>query len=357
VGGAGAAPADARPAAPDAGVAAKQAPAPAAVALDGGAHALGAAGSPLPDRARAVLAALRGEELAMPDEHYYHTNEWRHDILGPLLRGLGGAYIGVGADQNFTMAYLAGAELILLVDFDPRIPWLHRIYEVLVPASETADALVERFSDRSEDATVAELRAALGSDPEAEAVVGHFRRYRRLWHGYLGRVRRRAIDHAPFGWLADPEAFAYTQRMFRDGRVVARAGDVTGETTLRGMGTALRELGVPAQVVYFSNAEQFFTYSPSFVANVQSLPASPSSVVVRTTRHARLANAEADSWHYVVQDLSDFRERLETGAYPRSVSMIADLLSAGHRFVGREGLSVIDRTIPRHEAERAREGH
>jgi hypothetical protein len=302
-----------------------------------------------------VLAALPGEQLAMPDEHYFHTNEWRHDILAPRLRGLGGAYIGVGADQNYTMAYLAGSELILLIDFDPRIPRLHRIYEVLVPESLTADDLVEHFSEGSAEATMVMLREALGDDPDAEAIVEQFRTYRRPWHDYLGRVRRRAIDHVPFGWLGDPAAYSWVQRMFREGRVVARAGDVTGETTLRGMGRALRELGMPAQVVYFSNAEQFFTYSPSFVANIQSLPASPASIVVRTTRHARLTNAEADSWHYVVQDLTDFRERLETGAYPRSVSMTADLLAAGHQFVGRDGLSVIDRTVPRHEAEHAQE--
>ena len=34
--------------------------------------------------------------------HYLWSNERRHDLFFPLLHGLGGAYMGVGGDQNHT---------------------------------------------------------------------------------------------------------------------------------------------------------------------------------------------------------------------------------------------------------------
>jgi formylglycine-generating enzyme required for sulfatase activity len=302
--------------------------------------------------ARAVLAAIPDEELELPDEHYYHSNEWRHDLLEPRLRGLGGVFMGVGADQCYTMAGMAGSELLLLVDFDPRIPRLHRIYEVLVTASSTGDDLVERFSPEAADASAALLRERLREGAETEAVVSQFARFREPWYEYLQRVRRLERDGRPFGWLADQAMYDHIRTLFEGGRVVARAGDVTGERTVRGMGRAAERLGLPVQVYYLSNAEQFFPYSESFIENVRSLPAGPRSVVVRTTRHARLPNAPADTWHYVVQDLLDFRERLDTGVYLRSTSLIWDLVSSRPSVIGRTGISNITSAVPMREVER-----
>lgn len=327
-------------------------PSSAAKGLTNAAGALGSIDSPLPSKAKQLLSKLPAEELAFPDEHYYHSNEWRHDLLEPSLRGLGGAFVGVGADQNFTMAALAGSELILVVDFDPRIPRLHQIYEVLVPASATPDELLARFDEGSAEATSEMLREALAGDPNAEAIVTQFQRHRSRWRIYLGRVRRLTRGGAqgpePFGWLADHRMYSTVRNMFTNGRVIARAGDVTGETTLRSMGRTLSELGVPVNVLYLSNAEQFFPFSESFVNNIRSLPTTQRSVVVRTTRHSRLPNARGDRWHYIVHDFDDYRTRLESGEYPRDNALLADLLSAGPRFIGRDGLSHFTKAVPTH---------
>lgn len=285
----------------------------------------------------------------MPDDHYFHTNEWRHDLLEPHLRGLGGGYIGVGADQNYTMAALAEAELLLLVDFDPRIPRLHRILGVLVLASETSEALLSHFEEDARDAAVELIRREIGGE-EGEACASQFRRFRARWGEYLGRVGRLEHNGQPFGWLARAEHYRWIRRMFREGRIVARAGDVTGATTLRSMGRFLNRVGMAAQVLYFSNAEQFFPFNASFAENVRSLPTTPRSVVVRTTRHARLSNAHGDSWHYIVHGLDDFSDRLDTGNYPHASAILSDLLAAGPPAIGRNGISVMTtETVPRRQ--------
>ena len=39
--------------------------------------------------------------------HFLKSNERRHDLFFSALRGIGGGYLGVGADQNFTLAAIA----------------------------------------------------------------------------------------------------------------------------------------------------------------------------------------------------------------------------------------------------------
>jgi len=311
--------------------------------------------APLSADARAALDALPNEDIDAPGEFYYRSNEWRHDLLVPELDGRGGAYVGVGSDQCYTLAAMAGSKLIVAVDYDPRIRLVHAIYQVLVPASETPDALVARFTPEAREETEAMLREGLAAHPQVDRIVRMFRNIRSDMHPYLERVQSKSADRLPTGrhgsWLADPAYYAHVRSLFRGGRVVARTGDVTAQTTLRAVGQTLARLEVPVRVLYYSNAEQFFRYTDSFQENVRTLPTDERTLVVRTIRHPRLPNADGDRWHYVVQGIVDFRERIESGAYPRSQHMLEDLVRAGEPFVGEE-LSRLTTETPRVRLER-----
>jgi hypothetical protein len=305
---------------------------------------------PLSDAARARLDALPTESIAPPPEFYFRTNERRHDLLANELANLGGAVVGVGSDQLYTLAAQTRASLIVGVDYDERIPLVHAIYSVLVPEAETPEALTALFSAANAASTRALLEARLASHPRKDDALRLFDRLRDDWEGYLPGVSRRVRQGVVGSWLADPAHYAHVRALFRAGRVVARCGDLTGETTVRAVGAALRELGVPVRVFYLSNADQFFPYGAGFRANLDALPTDERSVVVRTLRHPRLPNATNDRWHYVVQPVSDLRARLETGAYVRSQLLAEDLIHAGR---GREGgFSRLDATVPAYVASR-----
>jgi hypothetical protein len=109
------------------------------------------------------------------------------------------------------------------------------------------------------------------------------------------------------------------------------------------------------RVVYLSNAEQFFDYTPEFIRNMRSLPVDDRSVLLRTDRSRKLKRAPGGRWHYVVHDFRDFLERIETGAYPRSFALIADLIAAGPPALGETGVSTINRHIPRRMLQLVRE--
>lgn len=300
-------------------------------------------GQPLSDEARAALAALPTERIQPPDEFYYRSNERRHDLVASAIADLGGATIGVGSDQLYTLAAMSNASLIVGVDYDSRIPMMHAVYQVLVPISETPQALIDQFDDAHERETLARLEAEL---PEGEKVkiLRIFRRIRTQMHTYLSRVARRIREGRPASWLADDALYAHVRALFVGGRVVARTGDVTGTTTLRSVGETLTRLEVPVGVLYFSNAEQFFEYTEDFRANIAALPVTEGTLVVRTIRHQEIANAEDDRWHYVIQDFGDFRARIDTGAYPRSTLLLEDLVAA-EEHVGA-GISRLSSDVP-----------
>jgi hypothetical protein len=127
--------------APAPSLARRAVPAPAAASVP----ASGALSAEL----RARLARIPDEGTPDPGEHYPVSNEWRHDLWLPAIRDLGGIFVGVGPDQCYTLAAMQNASLALLVDFDPMVPLVHRMYAVLVPASDTPDALVARFRTRT----------------------------------------------------------------------------------------------------------------------------------------------------------------------------------------------------------------
>src|SRR5438105_2041756 len=83
--------------------------------------------APLTAEQRALLKAPRGEGSYRVRSHFLWSNEQRHDLFFDRIRGLGGGYLGVGADQNYTLAAVAAAEMVWLIDLDPAVVLLHRL--------------------------------------------------------------------------------------------------------------------------------------------------------------------------------------------------------------------------------------
>jgi hypothetical protein len=302
---------------------------------------------------------VAAEATPAPDEHYPCSNEWRHDLFFPAIRDVGGAFVGVGTDQCYTLAAVQDAEMIWIVDFDEIVPRIHRMYGVFVRASATPDELRGWFAEEREDEAMERIVLDLGGDgcversdgsacsaAEARRVAREYRRNRGRFAQYLAHVAILRRDGAPTSWLSDPALYARVRALFLANRVVARTGDVTGEVTLRGVGAAAERLGIPVRVLYLSNAERFFGYTPGFVANVRALPTDERSMVLRTFRHARAVYPEDDTWHYLSHPMPDFVARLDLG-YRRGQQIVSDAIAGG---LGPSGGTTIGPSTPRRYA-------
>jgi formylglycine-generating enzyme len=265
--------------------------------------------TPLPAAWAERLAALRPDpppEKLNRDSHFVVSDERYHRLFRDAVADRGGIYIGVGTDQNYTMAAWARPELLILLDFDQVIVDLHAVYRLaFLAATDTADFLALWSKD---DPRLPALIDAEWTDPVER------RRYRKAWRAGRRNVprrlgmQRRLMSKVDVPWfLSDEAQFRWVADMYRAGRVVAVRGDLTGELTMRDIAAAARDLGLPVRVLYLSNAETYFPiYPPSYRRNMAELPMDERSMVLRT--YPTMPSWSPDPlYEYVIQSGPNFQ--------------------------------------------------
>lgn len=325
-------------------------------ATDAGAAAVAEPAGLGPAKLAMLDANAREKLLAGPadppipvDTHYVQSNETRHDLFAEFVANKGGAYVGVGSDQNYTMMATARAELAFLLDIDYRVVDLHRIYEVLIPLHEQPRSLVDAWHKRNEAATKAVLAEAFADldDRERKRLLGGFLTARETVYRHLERVIARERDGKPSTWLSDADNYAHVRAMYQTGRVRMMSGNLAGEVSLQTVAAACKALGENVTVLYMSNAEEYFKYIAPFVASIDALPIDPEqSVVLRTIYSKKWVHA--DLWAYQVQPLADFRTRLADKKNRSRGPMLryAEIDGALDKQTGAEGLTLVALTRP-----------
>ena len=279
------------------------------------------------------------------DKHYVKTNEGRHDVWFPYIDGLGGAYVGVGADQNFTLIAAAKSEFVFLIDIDHRVTENHRVYEVLIENAPTPTDLLAAFDARNEANTVALLESAFAEldEDERQTLIRGYQASRKTLFKHLSHVAKRSRDGVPTTWLSDPAAYDWVRRLFLADRVRIMAGDLTGQTSMKTIGEVTHAMGVPVRVLYLSNAEEYFKYHAGrYRQNVRGLARDADSIVLRTLYGKDFTHADS-LWNYQVQTLEDFAGRLQREDLRSRNPMLRDAEAKGEfeRDVGQKGVSVV----------------
>lgn len=286
---------------------------------------------PVSAEQRAVMLAGDEEPRITTTDHYVKTNERRHDVWFPYIADKRGIYVGVAADQNYTLIAVAKSEFVFLMDLDWRITELHRAYEVLIEASETAEILHSRFLAKNEEESVALIQAALEDQLGAEQlrqVTMSWRSARETVYLHLQNVIARKQDGVATSWLSNPDYYAHIRKLYQSDRVRMLVGDLTGPTTLKTIAKAAEGLGLPVNVVYLSNAEEYYDYTSQYRSNIHALPSTDQSVLLRTIYSKKWVHADA-LWNYQVQPLADYKARLENPKNTRRTRMLDNAAADG----------------------------
>ena len=299
---------------------------------------------PLSASEQTRLAAGAQDEPIPVEIHYIQSNETRHDLFFPYLEQLGGAFVGVGSDQSFTMAAAAEAELLLMIDIDHRVVDLHQIYAVLIPEAKSPQALVDAFEGDAQESVLARLEEAFAerTPSERRRLLQGYRASRETVLRHLQRVIDRSVDGRPASWLSNRAMFEHIQTLYRSGRVRVMPGNLVGDASMQTIAAVTRDLDIPVRALYLSNAEEYFRYTKQFVANIEALPFDDRSVVLRTI-YAKTWE-HADLWAYQVQPATDFVQRLgdRSTATTRKVMLrYADRDGAIDYTPGPKGLSLL----------------
>lgn len=248
--------------------------------------------------------------------HYVYSNEARHDVWRPFLRGLGGGYVGVGTDQNFTLIALAKSRLVWLFDYDPVAVWMNLIHRAMIVKSPTRAGYRARWYRKYRRKNMALLRTFYKGHPDQKKILWVFRNWRGSINAYL---RRRNKIHLRLlrkkkplfsHWLDRKETYQYVRQMFLQRRIRILKGDLLRNNTMRNIGRVSHALKMPVRALYLSNAEQFWPFVKAYKNNVKSLLMDRRSLVLRTLGTSRFGAPLEYVWIYITQKGRDFQKRI-----------------------------------------------
>ena len=249
------------------------------------------------------------------------TNEDRLDLLEPHVRDIGGAYVGVGSTQNFTLAAWAKSEWIWLMDFTRVVVATNKIHIAFLQECPTPEEFRKLWEPGSKAKAMEVIEKHYAGQPDYDLI-------RKAWStsGPFQRRRFRYDDviHKKFnfhGWLNSKETYDHIRGLALKGRIQAVRGDLKGPITVKSIAEQAKKMGIVFRIMYFSNAEEYFPLGDDFRSNWLSLPVDEKSMVVRTISVYRgklpwAPGSELSTdrgFHYVLQSAPHFQKWLKEG--------------------------------------------
>jgi hypothetical protein len=281
--------------------------------------------APLPEEVRERFASLPSDPK--PDElirnsHYWISNELNQHIWHEHVKDLGGAYLGVGTDQNYMLAGWAKSDLVVVVDFDAAIADLHQVYGLFFQEAETYDDFYQRWSPAREAEGLALIDERYAERPDLKQIRKSYKIARQLVWARL-RIVRKAYEKRDLPtFVTDQGQYDHIRTLWRNGRVFAVRGDFTANETMVAVGKAMRDSNLAFNVIYLSNVEQYVDYTPEWRRNFTGLPVGEKGVVVRTLGWGAFGFAEGEKYHYNVQEAPKFLEWLATSRVKNLPNML-----------------------------------
>jgi hypothetical protein len=299
--------------------------------------------------------AAQVNALSEPGGHFdtdnLISNERSYLEVVPELqeRVQGGAYIGVGPDQNFSYIAAVRPSVAFILDIRRDNLLLHLLFKALFTLSHTRvaylaqltgrplpedpsswraaeiDRLVSYIDGRPSDAgAIAALRTRVDAEirrtgvllsPQDLSTIDRFHRefitagldlrFRSAgrpahWRYPSYRELLREVDSGGRhgSYLSTEEAFQFVRSLQVDDKVIPVVGDLSGPTALRAIGRALRDRREHLSAMYVSNVE-FYLFRQgrfrSWVDNLSQVPHGNRAVVIRSVFYRYLPSSRPDS--------------------------------------------------------------
>jgi hypothetical protein len=261
-------------------------------------------------------------------------------MVARLVRG--GAYVGVGPDQNFSYIARIRPSIAYIVDIRRENLLLHLLFKALFAEAQTrAEYLClltgRRFpvgTERWKSASITELAAHVDESahwpedmdalrqrlerrltgfgvPLSLGDLDTIRRFHRVFitegldlvysgQSVAGRraypaseypnlrelLTARAPDGRQWNYLASEDDFAFLKQMQARDAIIPVIGDVSGPHALKSIAATISERGERVSAFYISNVETYLEQNlkiGQFLDNLSRLPRATDSVMIRST--------------------------------------------------------------------------
>ena len=308
---------------------------------------------------KTLLAQIRPDpapEEIVRNSHYWVSNEHHHELWHSYIKDVQGAYVGVGTDQNYLLAGWSKPQFLILMDFDGKIEELHQIYEFFFSISATPADFLKRWH-RSYRQNSIELLTAyfeelhkkrytnppLSERKAKRYVKSRVKIYKLIQSLIYRRLKKTMKKYQALKiktFLDDQAQYTFLRGLWQQGRVLAIRGDLTAEYTMLDIAKILKKLSVPLNVLYLSNAEQYFNLIPTYRRNIIAQNWGEKSYALRTLGWRILGYVEEDEkYHYNVQPGKNFAEWMRIARTNKTGRM----LIKAKKDLKPEGFSIVTR--------------
>jgi hypothetical protein len=323
-----------------------------------------------------VIKAFSEEEGYFISDNYISNEDGYLSVADKLrkLRISGGAYIGVGPEQNFTYIANLRPEIVFLVDIRRQAVIQHLMYKALFHLSKdrveflarllsrrlagknapdihsSLGALMEYFSAAPANASyyganLAEIERIIQSEFEfplskedlnsltavyksfyAEGLDQSFkfnfsRRGRRGpgMPSLRNLIEQPAPNGKPGNFLAINDDYQFVRDLQEKNRIIPIVGDFAGRKAFRAIAGYLRDHSYTVSAFYTSNVEMYLFENgvfTDFVENVKALPITSGSLFIRSSQDRYLNTRPDYRMATLLQYISVFLKDQKSGLYP-----------------------------------------
>lgn len=309
---------------------------------------------------------FRSDNFTSNETSYLHVVEKLKQ-----LGATGGAYIGVGPEQNFTYIAKVRPQIAFIVDIRRQAIIQHLMYKAIfhlspdpaqflsrllsrpLPKDKAPAAnisindllkLIEQIpaDDKTYAANLAEIRKLIEEDFQfqlsdadrrsLEYVYQSFRddglsisyRMENSWGGSFPTLKEiiegTDLNGKTGNFLASAEDYQFVRNLHRKNLIIPVVGDFGGKKALTAVGDYLKKNGLAVTAFYTSNVEQYLFGSESFQAfaeNVRKLPVNDRSLFIRAVA-GRMPHPARLSGHRLatlLQQMTVFLKDFDQGVY------------------------------------------
>jgi hypothetical protein len=277
------------------------------------------------------IASLSEPEGVFDTDNLISNERSYLEVIPALVAGgvSGGAYVGVGPDQNFSYIARVRPSVAYIIDIRRDNLLLHLLFKALfarapdrvtylalltgrsppaLPAGAAVDDLVQAIANAPRTAEPPDLDATIRGFgvPLSPVDLAAIRRFHGAFvqrglalqfnsHGRPPQLHYPtlrdlivATDRAgrPWHFLASETDYQFVRQLQARDRIIPVVGDVSGPHALRAIGRAIAARGERVSAFYISNVESYLYREGAygrFMTNLNVLPRDARSVMIRST--------------------------------------------------------------------------
>jgi len=235
---------------------------------------------------------------------YLAGDEWNLHLYYPAIKNLGGGYVGVGSDQGYMMMSWLRPEFAWLIDYDPNVLLIHKVYHAFFLEADGPRAFMKLWKASGREDARALLERTYADDPDKELILKSYNEWRkRILNRHLRLAKKLEELDVPY-YASSKRHYTFVREMIQQGRVRPMQTNLLDDEGLVGISKAAGELGVTLRVIYLSNAQEYWEYPDQFRANAASWPVDKKSYVL----HTLSTWSTNKDYRYVLQKATNFKE-------------------------------------------------